>query len=346
MKKRQLTVDNHYVPQSYLARWSNDRVHVSCYRVLVSHPSVPLWDPQAIRGIAYHPHLYTRLVEGEESDDVEHWLGREFETPAAPVIERMITGDRLDVDDWRCVIRYLAAQDARTPARFCEFMQRSESLPHLLDEVLTDSAARLEQTVREGRSLEKVAPQPSGETLPIRVSLRPSADGANGELHAQASVGRQLWLWSVKHLLNTTWEALLQHRWTVVHCPPGMTWLTSDNPVVRLNFHAPHRYDFNGGWGSVGTEIFMPLGPHHLLYTQVGARRVPVKGSVASEHMAAWVQRCIAQNAYRFVFAASPHPTVTQWRPRTVDGAAYAREHEQWMRWHAEQCKAERDLAR
>jgi len=36
--------------------------------------------------------------------------------------------------------------------------------------------------------------------------------------------------------------------------------------VILLNFYSPEKYDFGGGWGSVGTEIFMPLGPgHHLL---------------------------------------------------------------------------------
>jgi hypothetical protein len=41
---------------------------------------------------------------------------------------------------------------------------------------------------------------------------------------------------------------------------------------IPLNYYARGRYDFKGGWGNKGTEILLPLSPHHLLYTRVGHR--------------------------------------------------------------------------
>jgi Protein of unknown function (DUF4238) len=74
--------DNHYVPQGYLKQWASPQKRLWVYRILVSHPRVPVWKETSVRGVAYHQHLYTRLAAGRETDDFERWLDREFETPA------------------------------------------------------------------------------------------------------------------------------------------------------------------------------------------------------------------------------------------------------------------------
>ena len=44
MSKPEITHDNHYVPQFYLRNWSTDGLRVFTYRLLASHPNVPLWE--------------------------------------------------------------------------------------------------------------------------------------------------------------------------------------------------------------------------------------------------------------------------------------------------------------
>ncbi len=56
--------DNHYVPCLYLKRFESSPGRVSTYRILVPHSRVPLWKEAAIKGVAYHTHLYTRIVSG------------------------------------------------------------------------------------------------------------------------------------------------------------------------------------------------------------------------------------------------------------------------------------------
>src|SRR5664279_1512349 len=103
--------DNHFVPRVYLKHFAAEPGHVFAYRTLVSHPNVPLWKKCSTKSIAYREHLYTRLVSGVESDEVEKWLDREFEAPAEEALRRAVTDSRMYPEDWRALVRFLAAQD-------------------------------------------------------------------------------------------------------------------------------------------------------------------------------------------------------------------------------------------
>ena len=74
--------NNHYVACLYLKRFSSDPGHILTYRVLAAHHRAPMWKRNSIKGIAYQKDLYTRIIAGVESDEIETWLDREFEAPA------------------------------------------------------------------------------------------------------------------------------------------------------------------------------------------------------------------------------------------------------------------------
>ncbi len=335
--------DNHYVPCEYLKAWESSPGRVCLYRVLVSHGKVPLWNEKSIRGVAYHAHLYTRLAVGGATDEIEKWFDREYETPAAEVLQKVISDSRLQPSDWRVLIRFLSAQDVRTPARLVEFLRRwYESFPGFFQMTLEKSVEKLESMKACGEEI-RIAPFPQANYFPIRVTTEIQRGQEFGTIKAESIVGRALWLFSIKHLLTKTAEVLQQHRWTIMAPPKGTEWFTSDDPVVRLNFHNHSKYDFGGGWGSKGTEIFMPISPTHLLYTQVGSRP-PQRGTQFSSEQAEIIRRCIAEHAHRFIFAAKPDANMASLRPRTVSADLLKDEDAQWSKWHEEQTEAERKL--
>ena len=84
--------------------------------------------------------------------------------------------------------------------------------------------------------------------------------------------------------------------------------------MILLNFYSPEQYDFGGGWGSVGTEIFMPLGPGHLLYTKIGCASPP-RGTRISEDFLQLTQRLVIEHAHRFAFGAVQDPYVADLPP-------------------------------
>lgn len=126
--------DNHYVPQTYLKRWSLDDLKIWSYPVLVSHKEVPLWKLHSIRGIAYHPHLYTRISAGNETDEFECWFEKEFETPAEEALEKATSNRHLKAKDYERLIRFAAAQIVRTPAKLSADLEKwRKDMPELIN---------------------------------------------------------------------------------------------------------------------------------------------------------------------------------------------------------------------
>jgi hypothetical protein len=335
--------DNHYVPRSYLKRWTHGDLKVWSYRILVSHSRVPLWRESSTRGVAYHEHLYTKLAASGESDEIEHWLDADFETPAESAIERVISDRSLSPADWRLLIRFFAAQDVRTPARLVENLRRwSAELPALMQNTLQSSVTRFAALSSEERQADHGVALPDDD-LPLRVTITRSVDEPGGWAKAETISGRGLWLWSMRHVLTSTLRVLYRHRWTILEPPKGMCWYTSDDPVIKLNFTSENDYTFGGGWGSTGTDLLLPLSPNHLLFTQVG-KRVPRRGTRMDAAKATLVRRLIAEHAHRYVFAVAPDPFVERVRPRTVDPQALKAEALQWHHWHNEQSEADRQV--
>ncbi|UMR31332.1 DUF4238 domain-containing protein [Massilia sp. MB5] len=337
--------DNHYVPHSYLKRWADNNGMVWTYRTLVSHPNEYPWKPRSPKSIGFHQHLYTRMEVGGESDHIEDWFASKFEAPAAAAIQRVLCDEPLHPGDWPALIRFLAAQDVRTPARMLERLHHwNQIMPKLVEETLKESVKKLEAMVRAGHKIPKTQPIEHDELFPARTFIETLPGEEGGRLHLEATVGRGLWLWSLKQALSKTLSALSKHHWIVLRCPSGWNWLTSDDPVIRLNYRSDKDYDFKGGWNSRGTEIFMPLSPTHLMYTQIGTR--PALGKVAPLYIAAQLQRFTIEHAHRYVFGPAADRQVALWRPRIIDKAACDAETAQWDTWNIQQSEAESALLR
>lgn len=336
-----LRSNNHYVPRLYLKGWTSG-TKIWTYRLLVSRDQVPAWKPHSIRSVAAHRHLYTYLTAGGMTDEFERWIDQEFEAPAEPAIQKVLRNERLYPEDWRRLIRFLAVQDVRTPARLIESLSRQrEALPQLMDQTLRDLEKRLMSAQETGVFTPAEIPEnaPIG-TGAIKVDIDEADDPDMARISVTTNVGRQLWLSSIEYLLTHTIEHLLKHRWTIMRPADGVAWPTSDNPVVKLNYENSRKYNLGGGWGSQGSEIFLPLGPEHLLYTRIG-HKSPQRYAQSNYGISAQIKRIIVENAHRMVFSSSIDPEIEQIRPRVVDAAKYEAEQREWRDWAGNQLQAE-----
>ncbi|ERW06163.1 TPA: DUF4238 domain-containing protein [Pseudomonas aeruginosa] len=337
-----LRKDNHYIPQLYLKQWATNG-KIPTYRLLVPNENYPTWKTHSLKSICFHQHLYTYIATQGETDELERWLDREFESPAADAIDRVVRELPLTPKHWKNLVRFAVAQDVRTPARMKEFIKRQEdTLPDLLNDTVERSVRRLESAVRENRPLPQ-AKQLVIDDFPARVVVERQPDGS-GRVRAETFIGRQMWLWNIKHILSSTLKRLPKHKWTILHAPRGCTWPTSDNPLIRLNYYGEGNYDFRGGWGVEDGEILLPLSPKHLLYTRMG-RRPPYRGFELDAKSAQQVRRMIIDHADRYIFSLD-ESNIAEIRPRTVCTNTFKREQGVWRNWNRDQSAAELDLMR
>ena len=333
----QITRDNHFVPQLYLKQWSEDGNWIWVYRILVSHKNVPMWNLRPIRGVASHRDLYTTLSNGSEIDEFERWIESEYEQPAQEAIEKVIHNKPLTSIDWERLALFLAAQDVRTPTSYLESMERWENtLPDLLQNTLNNAVQLLKQSATH-----KMPPVPDENHTSsffqkaVQVEIMPGNNPSGKIIRAEMVAGRALWLESQRFLLTKTAQALLKHKWSIAEPADGIEWFTSDHPVVRLNYYGDAKYDLKGGWGNPGTDLIMPLSPHHLLFTEIGAE-APDHFTFSHEKTI-WIQQFQAERALRWIYASKPMKNVLEYRPRHVDSDVFKAEQEQLRKWHEEQ---------
>jgi hypothetical protein len=265
-----LTRDNHFVPQLYLKNFATASGEVREYRRLVSRSSVPVWKPVNIAGTGYERNLYTRIVRGQEADDIEQWLNREFESPAKEPLQKVLADKELTRGDWEILVRLLASQIVRTPAFLIKNLPRwNQWAPRRLGQTLKDVEARLREAKTSGQKIIH-DPAPPTEYFPMRIDRKDLPEQKKVEFAVKVVVGRGLWFYTMKHTLTNTLNVLHKHKWTILETPARLGWFTSDDPVICLNLRSESDYDFGGGWNRARGNILFPLSSHHLI---VAARK-------------------------------------------------------------------------
>ncbi len=201
----------------------------------------------------------------------------------------------------------------------------------------------MERAVRRGKRLKPKTPDVEMITpFPLTVNIVKTPGGEHaGELHAELSPGRPLWLWEIEHAVRVTGAniAAAGLRWSVAEPRPGSEWFTSDHPFVRVNYYGNGKYDFGGGWGYRGSELLLPLSPRALLYSKVGT---PFPFRFTPDPAAFITMRwLIARRAFHSIYATKPQGIVQSFRQRTVDVSQFNTYRDTMDRWHERELAAE-----
>lgn len=342
MDSKQFINKNHYLPEVYLKNFTDSASKVHTYRTLVPHENVPEWRSYYPSGIGYHRDIYTYSTNQGLTDEFEEWFEQEFETPASEPIRKVLSEAQLTPQDWKHLIRFVAALDVRTPVRMMEDLSRwDETLPKQIQDVLEKGVSWIKSLSPEEKTA--IKPVERNPLFPMKLEGEIEDGASVGKLKLEMLKGRSLWLGTTRSMLTDSdaLRTLLQHRWTILRPAKGLTWFTSDCPVIRLNYCRKGRYDFKGGWGSKGSQILFPLSPYHLMYTKIGEQHPPRRGTKASLWFTECVQQMIAENAYRYVFAATEDPIVSKFRSRVIDKDMFQREKTYWKSWHKQNSEPE-----
>jgi hypothetical protein len=326
---------HHWVPRAYLRRWSLDGNRVCKYETLVPHTNYPVWAMRSIRSVASAEHLYTTQATGDPLDAFEIYRKNEVEDPALEALARAESGKALSPRDHHRITRLAIALDQRTPTSFAEHAVRwSEQIPQMLNNVLREARGKIVRAGKQERRLEQSAV--ASPAVPAMVKVEYSKNSSDAALRAEIRIGRELWLWSIRHALEISAPKIIAAgglTWSVVEAPAQTEWFTSDHPLVRMNYNSTDDYDFGGGWGFKGSEVLLPLSPRALLYSKVAYAFPPRLSTDRGRCLT--LQNIIARRAHRAIFASAPMTRVESMRRRVIDLAIYREQERQLEEWHS-----------
>lgn len=316
----QVTRDNHYVPQMYLRRWSNNGNTVHCYSTIVSSEHQPVWRSASIKTTAYWRDFYSQRVDNRIDDSIEVLFGEKYETPAAAAFEKLDVEAHLDKEDLASLVDFAILQMVRVPAWYAKVCTMA---PDIFEPVVrTTVRSTLERYRTHGvsalgpKSAGREAAKPS--VFPV-FDVQVEIDGAQGEIASSMSIDRAYYLACVGRILEgEVGNAMRRYDWSVVKLPTGVSVPTSDNPFVRLAHAKDGRLTLDASVGDYGALLFMPLTPRHLLMTLVGGG-VDLQDWVEDGDAVTLLTEAIVRNATRYVYDNRERDDLVQIRPPRVD---------------------------
>ncbi len=319
---------NHYVPQFYLKNWTTN-VKVCVYNNLVSSKTMPEFQYKIPKSIAYIENLYTDIKLLEETDEFELWISDYVELPYQKTEEKILNNIKLESQDYKNLVRYAMAQFWRVPYNyFGRYSSVLETFQPKLQKSLEKTMSSLENRVRYHQPLPINNTEMKSEELPIK--LNKYQENGNMYLNVEVLGGRKSWLYNIKRMVNDIAEKTSKHKWQIINALEGTTWLTSDNPVTLLNHYSDTNYNFNGAWKMKNTDIFMPISPQYLLFTEVGSRAV-IENNVKLQ---SFINRMIIENSFLQVYSTEPYKYISSVRPREVNAVEYKRINSLLKSWH------------
>ncbi|MBO0466844.1 DUF4238 domain-containing protein [Enterococcus plantarum] len=312
-----LKIKNHYVPKVYLKQWATGNKLYE-YRLLVSHEKVPKWNKVSISNTATVNYLYLYLDDGELNDEMENYFSEEFEMRYGSLIEKVNSYEFLNSVDFEYISKLVVGQFIRT---LSGYYWSQSIIQKTFPEIVEELSRKIDKELTMKGSLPKREVGKIDKLLPLKLEMLEDEE-KNNFLKVETYAGKSSWLMCMKHLLGTTYKSLITVSWRIYDAPNNFYWTTSDDPVILLNYYGKDDYDFNGGFGNIGTEIIFPLSPNKLLYTKIGDEfeEFYVKASYSTANL---FQKIIVEHAFSKVYSLEKSKIVTKMRKRIVDETKY-----------------------
>lgn len=305
------------------------------YKLLVSQHDIPYWHLRPLKTIATQRNLYVRMEDNDEHDDFEHWLDKNFENPAAPVLDKICAGKALSTSEWRILIDYAISQYARTPAFHQYIMEiAKEKVPEALEEVTT----RLASLSSEDINNHKPQTELRSNLMPLSVKntdIHP--DDNHTILEIGTVIGKSTWLSAMEYFLSPNSEVnKLFHslKWSIVYACDSLKWPTSDNPFTITKYKKSRGFELihNGGVGHKKMTVFFPISPKLLI---IGTRNRKYKHCfTADKEFGDIIRQCLIDNAFMYVYSDHEDEYVTNYRSRVVNKELYKRIEIEYNDWY------------
>lgn len=273
---------HHYLPESYLSGWADERGQVAVRRRDSPEPFAAV-----IRKVAVEAGLYDRPgADGQPDDSLERILA-DFEAPLPELLSllrlrgapRRVSGER------RNLALLIALQLVRTP-------EQQDVI--LFPEDAADYSGEVPVSL-EG--MRKFLRHEYLGTEPSTSELQGALDFANGALAKGRVPRHEAFELLIEIAIEQVAPTLTEMAWSVEHSPRAQ-FITCDRPVAVWR----RRHDDRAGVGlGSADEVWFPIDRAHLLVLRP---RFPEHRVVVDPRRAAQVNRHLAAGCYAMTIAA------------------------------------------
>lgn len=307
-----MKTNNHYVPRTYLKQWANGS-QIFEYTLIVSHENVPVWKESSISRTSSVESLYVYFDKGELNDEMEDFFSEKFEMKYNSFLDKINSRLQLDEQDKDYISKLVASQHLRTLNGFRKIQRIvEEKWPEIIEKLVK----KMEDEIKINGTLTVKEVNKDDALVPLKVKIH-SINDEESSLELQSYNGKSYWIFAMKHLLESTYKVLNNVSWCIFDAPQDFSWVTTDDPIIFLNYHGPINYDFEGGWGVKNTNIIYPLTPKKLLFAEIG--RTLKTYDTATHEFAKLMQEYIVMHAFSCVYSNEKNQEITEIRKRIVN---------------------------
>jgi len=289
---------HHYVPEFHLARFTptkskDDRLWVTDLKTAKSWQDLP-------RNLAWARDFYSVDLPGLSADAVELAIAREWESPAAHVLEVITGGSAVPAEDLGTLLEYVALLATRVPA--ARRKARGALERAVVERVCQDTESRESwQAVVQGAKRFGISLDDDEDLEELRLAITGG--------HVRVNMDQSHAVASVLESGEAVFDALVQRAWSVVVAADPYVFICSDNPT-NLDLEFVPRGPLRPMVRVPCDAVFVPLSPEVALGADVPgdaatfrfSRGVPPADDKMKAGVAA-INAVTALSAERFIYS-------------------------------------------
>ena len=257
-----------------------------------------------------------------------------FETPAKIPLQKACNGERLFPKDWEILIDFVTAQYVRTPMFYNRIRSPLSQIVKSCVEDLDISRVLDKKEIRSAISKGELLVSDEMKLIPTSFHVTDIHPDDNHTLaEFEVIVGKSMWLFAITHTLadGSPIRAEMQnHKWSIVTSCSGVTWPTTDNPLVIFNPFFVR--DGIQGLQEPGNIFIFPISPTKALISENG-KKLPPRWN-ASEEQSKTIKRLIVGNSLLYIYSKTDDNTIPNTKARVVNPQIYKEVQEDYQNWY------------
>lgn len=332
-----ITKNSHFIPQVYLKSWASDKLKINVYNLFAPSEKSPIWKKENLRKTSNIDYMYQFFDGKKYNNEIEEKFSIEVENKFPQFIEKINQYKAFTCEDKEYVAKLVLSQFYRNIKGYNRIQEMSEELfPKALLEVFTDLSKMGKNKANKNVKFQEL----DNYFDDIKLEIFNGDDKDNALLKVEKLAGKNNWLSALNLIMNKTYRKISNNSWQILVAKDRDEFLTSDNPVILMNYYSDNNYEIlNSGFGVRGASIYFPLTPKRALYCHVGSK-IP-EYVICPKESIEFFNKIIVETATYKVYAKTKIDGIALYRKRIVNREIFSEITNQRKGFHNDYIKKE-----